>query len=278
VACRRGRSATSSGGAVRADTTPRRRAALAAARLRGERGGGVSRARRRCREREMRAGLVGRESGRRGFRFRAGFARARARVDNNLAAAVGDPLARPRCAAARCAPRCLDCAPPEDFTQFADWLQARAADRAWIPDRIRLAFIAAQTRLARLTLETRHRQALLSRAIASGKCGGDRSDRSVVPWSGCRPLSRCSGVVGQRLPARAAAIRDRESTRLAYAPPSPVASRLTSQTPFLPNRSCSTRRSWAARLRLGQAWLRSGRRAVYTSASTCEPQVATLEL
>jgi hypothetical protein len=201
--------------------------------------------------RELRAGLVGRESGRRGFRFRAGFARARARVDDNLAAAVGDPLARPRCAAARCAPRCLDCAAPEDFTQFADWLQARAADRAWIPDRIRLAFIAAQTRLARLTLETRHRQALLSRAIASGKRGGDRSDRSVVPWSGCRPLSRCSGVVGQRLPARAAAIRDRESTRLAYAPPSPVASGSWSSS--LPVPLLGPRRRKRARTPRGQS-------------------------
>jgi hypothetical protein len=63
-----------------------------------------------------------------------------------------------------------------------------------------------------------------NRAIASGRRGGDRSDRPGVRWSGCRRLAGCSGVVGHRLPERAAAIRDRESTRLAYALPNCVPS------------------------------------------------------
>jgi hypothetical protein len=63
-----------------------------------------------------------------------------------------------------------------------------------------------------------------SRAIASGTRGGGRSDRFGLLWSGGHPLAGCSGVVGHRLPARAAAIRDRESTRHAYALPDCVPS------------------------------------------------------
>jgi hypothetical protein len=63
-----------------------------------------------------------------------------------------------------------------------------------------------------------------SRTIASDTHGGGRSDRAGVPWSGCHPLAGCSGVVGHRLPPRAAAIRDRESARHAYALPNCVPS------------------------------------------------------
>ena len=63
-----------------------------------------------------------------------------------------------------------------------------------------------------------------SRTIASGTRGGGRSDGAGLRWSGCRPLAGCSGVVGHRLPPTAAAIRDRESTRHAYALPNCVRS------------------------------------------------------
>ena len=63
-----------------------------------------------------------------------------------------------------------------------------------------------------------------SRALGPGMCGGGRLDRTGLLWSGCRPLAGCSGVVGRQLLARAAAIRDRESTRLAYALPNCVPS------------------------------------------------------
>ena len=63
---------------------------------------------------------------------------------------------------------------------------------------------------------------LASGTIASGTRGGGRSDGAGLRWSGCRPLAGCSGVVGHRLPPRAAAIRDREPTRHAYALPNRV--------------------------------------------------------
>ena len=63
-----------------------------------------------------------------------------------------------------------------------------------------------------------------SRTIASGTRGRGRPDRAGVRWSGRHPLAACSGAVGHRLPPRAAAIRDRESTRHAYALPNCVRS------------------------------------------------------
>jgi hypothetical protein len=69
-----------------------------------------------------------------------------------------------------------------------------------------------------------------SRAIASGRRSGGRSDRVGLLWSAGRPLAGCSGGAGHQLPARAAAIRDRGSTRLAYALPNYVPSASSSST------------------------------------------------
>ncbi|MHB8695867.1 MAG: hypothetical protein ACYDHH_32020 [Solirubrobacteraceae bacterium] len=49
---------------------------------------------------------------------------------DDLANAIGDQLARSRCAAVRPAAAHLDFAVPDDFTPVADWLQQRAADGA----------------------------------------------------------------------------------------------------------------------------------------------------
>jgi hypothetical protein len=58
-----------------------------------------------------------------------------------------------------------------------------------------------------------------SRAIASCTRSGNRSDRTGLLWSGGHQLAGCSDGVGHQLPARAAATRDRGSTRLACALP-----------------------------------------------------------
>ena len=65
---------------------------------------------------------------------------------------------------------------------------------------------------------------LSSRAIASGTRTGARSDRADRRRSGSRPLADCRRVAGCQSPARAAAVRDRESTRHAYALPNCVRS------------------------------------------------------
>jgi hypothetical protein len=94
-----------------------------------------------------------------------------------------------------------------------------------------------------------------SRAIASGARSGDRSDRVGLLCSACRPLAGCSSVVGHQLPARAAAIRDRESTRLAYALPNCVPSASRSSSLLVPlSGSCGRKRArTAARsIRLGR--------------------------
>jgi hypothetical protein len=76
---------------------------------------------------------------------------------DDLADAPGDQLARARCAAVPRAAVCLDYEVVDDFTRVADWLQERAADGAYIPDRIGFAFRAVWARLARRTFEMRHR-------------------------------------------------------------------------------------------------------------------------
>jgi hypothetical protein len=107
----------------------------------------------------------------------------------------------------------------DDFTQVADRRQQRAADGAWTPDRIGFGRQCCVD--ASCTPDIRHAASTgrASRTIASGTRGGARADRAGLRWSGCHPLAGCSGVVGHRLPPRAAAIRDRESTRHAYALP-----------------------------------------------------------
>ena len=73
-----------------------------------------------------------------------------------------------------------------------------------------------------------------SRALGADTRSESRSDRVGLLWSGGRPLAGCSGVVGHQLPARAGAIRDRESTRLAYALPSCVPSASWSSSLLVP--------------------------------------------
>ena len=106
----------------------------------------------------------------------------------------------------------------DDFTQGCR--QAPRASRRGIdPDRIGFGFQCCVD--ASCIPDIRHAASTgrASRTIASGTRGGARSDRAGLRWSGCHPLAGCSGVVGHRLPPRAAAIRDRESTRHAYALP-----------------------------------------------------------
>jgi hypothetical protein len=79
---------------------------------------------------------------------------------DDLADPVGDPLGRPWCAAARSAAAVSRLRGTRRFHASRRLAPKRAADGAWIPDRIRLASSAVQTRLARLTLALRHRQAL----------------------------------------------------------------------------------------------------------------------
>jgi hypothetical protein len=107
----------SSGGGVRADALSadaphsRRRG------LRWERGDDVSEAHRRCRECEGYAlDLWAQESGRRGFDFEPDPRVLEPASSDHLADAVGDPLARPRRAAVRCAAMVSRCAVPEDVT------------------------------------------------------------------------------------------------------------------------------------------------------------------
>lgn len=101
----------------------------------------------------------------------------------------------------------------------------RASRRRGIdPDRIDFGFQCCVD--ASCTPDIRHAASTgrASRTIASGMRGGGRSDGAGLRWSGCDPLAGCSGVVGHRLSPRAAAIRDRESTRHAYALPNCVRS------------------------------------------------------
>ncbi len=65
---------------------------------------------------------------------------------------------------------------------------------------------------------------IVSRTFASGTRSGDRSDRTVPPWSGYRALGACSSVAGHRSPRKPAATRDPEPTRRADAPPDHVPS------------------------------------------------------
>ena len=121
---------------------------------------------------------------------------------------------------------------PDDFTQVAARRQQRAADghrpRA---DRLWLSVWCDTS----CTPDIRHAGSTdrASHPIASGTRGG-RSDGAGLGWSGCDPLAGCSGVVGHRLPQTAAAIRDRESTRHAYALPNYVRSASWSPSPPVP--------------------------------------------
>ena len=63
----------------------------------------------------------------------------------------------------------------------------------------------------------------------------DRSDRPRLPWSGCRALAECSGVVGHRSRTRPAATRDHDPTRRADGPPEPVLCASSSWKPSRPS-------------------------------------------
>ena len=63
-----------------------------------------------------------------------------------------------------------------------------------------------------------------SHPFAAGMRYRSSSDGAGLGWSGCDPLAGCSGVVGHRLPQTAAGIRDRASTRHAFALPNCVRS------------------------------------------------------
>jgi hypothetical protein len=67
------------------------------------------------------------------------------------------------------------------------------------------------------TFEMRHRQALLVVRSRLLRVAGGRSNRTGLPWSGCHPLARRSGVVEHRSPTKAAATRRRVLVRLADA-------------------------------------------------------------
>ena len=92
------------------------------------------------------------------------------------------------------------------------------------------SFSAVEAHVARQTFEMWHRQALLVVRSRQVRGSGDRSDRTGLRWSGCHPLAGRLGVVGHRSPTRPAAIRDHESTRRAYAPPSCVPSASSSSS------------------------------------------------
>jgi hypothetical protein len=122
---------------------------------------------------------------------------------------------------------------PDDFTQVAARRQQRAADgidsradRLWLP-------VLCDTSC---TPDIRHAASTdrASHPIASGTRGPGRSDGAGLGWSGCDPLAGCSGVVGPRLPQTAAAIRDHEPTRHAYALPNCVRSASWSSSPSVP--------------------------------------------
>ena len=108
---------------------------------------------------------------------------------------------------------------PDDFTQVADSANSERQTRHRPPDPIGFGFRCCVD--AACTPDIRHAASTgrASRTIASGTRGGGRSDGAGLHWSGCHPLAGCSGVVGHQLPPTAAAIRDRESTRHAYALP-----------------------------------------------------------
>lgn len=83
---------------------------------------------------------------------------------------------------------------------------------------------------------------LTSHAIASGTRTGGRSDRADRGWSGCHPLADCSSAAGCQLPARAAAVRDRDSTPLTSVLPDCVQSVPSSSSlPVPPLRSAEGR-------------------------------------
>jgi hypothetical protein len=63
-----------------------------------------------------------------------------------------------------------------------------------------------------------------SRASASGRRSARSSDRVDLLWSWGHPDAGCAVVVARQLTTRTAAIRDRNSTRLAYALPDHVLS------------------------------------------------------
>src|SRR5439155_24233269 len=116
-------------------------------------------------------------------------------LGDDRADAVGDQLARARCAAVPRAAACLE-AVPDDLTEVADRLRERAADGAYMPDRIGLAFPAVSVCLAWETFEMQHRCAP-SRAIASGTHSGDRLDRAGPLWSRHHLVAHRSGAVEQ---------------------------------------------------------------------------------
>jgi hypothetical protein len=123
---------------------------------------------------------------------------------------------------------------PDDFTQVAARPQQRAADGHRPPSGSALASSVVCRRVLRPDIRHAASTGRASHPIASGTRGGGRSDGAGLGWSGCDPLAGCSGVVGRRLPQKAAATRDRESTRHAYALPNCVRSASWSSSPSVP--------------------------------------------
>jgi hypothetical protein len=119
-------------------------------------------------------------------------------------------------AAVRCGAACLECAIP-GLTQVADWV--RKGSRRQHRSLIASALLAVA---CRRVLHARHSNGGIGRRCYSLDCDRYVSGGSLGPTGGPRPerrpLAGRSDGVAHRLPARAAAIRDR--TRLACAPPS----------------------------------------------------------